>query len=153
MLQDWFPLIMLLMHFPVLLIHEYGHACAGRLVGTTMTGIYIGEGKPVISIGHVHWSPQKFWQGRYSYKHVQLKWGQRFLLISGGVLANLITGSLVWVFALLYPEWFAGVFTSAFVTMSFLFVIVNLFPHTLSNGLKNDGLNLKELWLSRNTDK
>lgn len=153
MLQDWFPLIMLVMHFPTLLIHEYGHACAGRLVGTSMIGIYIGEGKPLISIGHVHWSPRQFWMGRYTYKGQQLTWGQRVLLSSGGILANLLTGLFLWALALLNPERFAGVLTSAFVTMSFIFVIVNLLPITWSNGLKSDGLNLKELWETRTMDK
>ena len=153
MLQDWFPLILFAMHFPVLLIHEYGHAFAGRLVGTKMTGIYVGEGKPIISIGHVHWSPRQFWMGRYTYKEQKLTWGQRVLLSSGGVVANLVTGLILWALALLNPEWFAGVFTSAFVTMSFIFVIVNLLPRKWSNGLKSDGLNLKELWQARAAEK
>lgn len=153
MLQDWFPLIFICMYFVALLIHEYGHACAGRLVGAGMSGIYIGAGKPVISIGHVHWSPRQFWLGRYAYKNDQLTWRQRFFVSSGGILANLVTGLVIWALAFMYPDWIAGPVTSAFVTMSMIFVISNLILRTLGHGLKSDGWNLRELWLSRPVNK
>ncbi|MFN3366440.1 MAG: site-2 protease family protein [Exiguobacterium mexicanum] len=149
MFQDWFPLIMVFMYFVVLLIHEYGHACAGRIVGADMVGIYIGAGKPVISIGHVHWSPRKFWLGRYAYENDQLTWGQRFLVSAGGILANLATGLIIWALAFIYPAWFSGIFASAFVKMSMIFVISNLIPRTWGHGVKSDGWRLRELWLSR----
>lgn len=46
----WFNLIMLAFYFPSLILHEYGHALVGRLIGLSLKSVSIGKGESYASV-------------------------------------------------------------------------------------------------------
>ncbi len=83
----WFNLIMLAFYFPSLILHEYGHALAGRLIGLRLKSVSIGKGEPFLRIGHFSVAKKQIWEGLTSImilQQIPLRRGQRAVLLLGG---------------------------------------------------------------------
>ena len=92
-----FNLIMLAFYFPSLILHEYGHALVGRLIGLRLKSVSIGKGEPFLRIGHFSVAKKQIWEGLYQPypPTVPLRRGQRAALLFGGIFANFIAGTFV----------------------------------------------------------
>ncbi|RDB34112.1 site-2 protease family protein [Exiguobacterium sp. RIT594] len=147
-----FNLIMLAFYFPSLILHEYGHAFAARLVGLRLKSISIGKGEPFLRIGHFSIARKQFWEGLHQSEpsEIPVSRGQRAIVLLGGVGANLIGGIIILILSLLFPSPTMHFFTQPFIQVSVIFILFNLLPIRLSSGLASDGLQLKQLFFNKN---
>ena len=147
-----FNLIMLAFYFPSLILHEYGHAFAARLVGLRLKSISIGKGEPFLRIGHFSIARKQFWEGLHQSEpsEIPVSRGQRAIVLLGGVGANLIGGIIILILSLLFPSPIMHFFTQPFIQVSVIFILFNLLPIRLSSGLASDGLQLKQLFFNKN---
>ncbi|MCT4791273.1 MULTISPECIES: site-2 protease family protein [Exiguobacterium] len=147
-----FNLIMLAFYFPSLILHEYGHAFAARLVGLRLKSISIGKGEPFLRIGHFSIARKQFWEGLHQSEpsEIPVSRGQRAIVLLGGVGANLIGGIIILILSLLFPSPTMHFFAQPFIQVSVIFILLNLLPIRLSSGLASDGLQLKQLFFNKN---
>ncbi|ACB60986.1 conserved hypothetical protein [Exiguobacterium sibiricum 255-15] len=148
----WFNLIMLAFYLPSLILHEYGHAFAARLVGLRLQSISIGKGESFLQIGHFSLARKQFWEGlhRSQPSEISLSRGQRAVVLLGGVGANLTGGVFVLILSLLFPSPIMHLLAQPFIQVSLIFIVFNLLPIRLSSGIASDGLQLKQLFFNKN---
>lgn len=147
-----FNLIMLAFYFPSLILHEYGHVLAARLVGRRLKSISIGKGEPFLRIGHFSIARKQFWEGLHQShpSEISLSRGQRAAILLGGVGANLIGGVFVLILSMLFPNPVMQFLAQPFIQVSLIFILFNLLPIRLSSGIASDGLQLKQLFFNKN---
>ena len=148
----WFNLIMFCFYFPSLILHEYGHAIVGRLIGLRLKSVSIGKGEPFLRIGHFSVARKQFWEGLYQShpSEIPRRRGQRAALLLGGVGANFIGGVFVFILSQLFPSPIMHLLALPFIQMSVIFVLLNLIPIRLTSGVPSDGLQLKQLFFNKN---
>lgn len=148
-----FNLIMLAFYFPSLILHEYGHALVGRLIGLRLKSVSIGKGEPFLRIGHFSVARKQFWEGLYQShpSEIPLRSGQRAALLLGGIFANFIAGTFVAGLSLLFPSPVMHLLAPPFIQISSIFILFNLIPIRLTSGFPSDGLQLKRLFFNKNS--
>ena len=149
----WFNLIMLAFYLPSLILHEYGHAFAARLVGLRLQSISIGKGEPFLRIGHFSIARKQFWEGlhRSQPSEISLSRGQRAVVLLGGIGANFIAGTFIAGISQLFPSPVMHLLAPPFIQVSIIFILFNLIPIRLTSGFPSDGLQLKRLFFNKNS--
>lgn len=149
----WFNLIMFAFYLPSLILHEYGHALVGRLIGLRLKSVSIGKGEPFLRIGHFFVAKKQIWEGLYQPypPTVPLRRGQRAALLLGGIFANFIAGLFVSGLSQLFPSPVMHLLAPPFIQISIIFILFNLIPIRLTSGFPSDGLQLKRLFFNKNS--
>jgi Zn-dependent protease len=133
--------------YPIaVLIHELGHAFFVKLFGEKIISIGFGTGEKIVQI-------KKFYVAKDSILFGKIRWDrsselnvyQSFFLYFGGILFNILTGTILWIFG---DVTYAYIY-KPFIFLSYYMALFNLVPFKFRDGRDSDGLLILKLFKSR----
>ena len=134
--------VMYIIYIPiVIIIHELGHALFVVLFGKEVREIQLGFGKDLFRIKKFVVKRSIGWNGGYcSWENIDsLAWYKKILIFLGGIILNLVTATLVWIFGdVQYADWYRS-----FIILSYFIAVINLFPFKFKSNItkiESDGL-------------
>ncbi|WP_193768990.1 site-2 protease family protein [Metasolibacillus meyeri] len=138
--ESIWTLLLGLLYLPIaILIHELGHALFGTLVKVKITEVSVGTGQSLFQYGRFR-VRRNLLKGYFKYDASNpLTTYQSILLALGGIIANLVTATAVWILGdIAYADWYRP-----FILVSYSMAVVNLFPFKMkreSELYDSDGL-------------
>ena len=132
--------VMYIIYIPiVIIIHELGHALFVVLFGKEVREIQLGFGEDLFRIKKFVVKRSMGWSVGYcSWENIDsLAWYKKLLIFLGGIILNLLTATLVWIFGdVQYADWYR-----AFIVVSYFIAVINLFPFKSNiTKIDSDGL-------------
>lgn len=151
MLEQSINFMMYIIYLPiVIIIHELGHAAFVMLFGKEVKEISLGFGEDLFKIKKFVVKRNGWWTGYCSWENLDsLAWYKKILIFLGGIIFNIVTGTLVWIFGdVQYADWYR-----TFIIVSYWSALFNLLPFKYIFIGESDGLQCIQLLNSIKQEK
>ena len=139
MQEQLINILMYIIYMPiVVIIHELGHAFFVVLFGKEVREIHLGFGEDLFRIKRFVVKKSVWSIGYCSWENLDsLTWYKKILIFLGGIIFNLVTATLVWIYGdANYADWYR-----AFIVFSYFLAVVNLLPFKSNfTKIESDGL-------------
>lgn len=132
-------------------LHEAGHAIAGRLAGMRLVAFGLGRWRWMRGQSGWHRPPGKAVAGIGGFAAMLPEAGRTpgsggyGLFMAGGIIANLLASLLLWLAMRWTSGWLTGLL-AGIAMIGMLMAVVNLVPWRTRSGWQTDGYKLLDLW-------
>lgn len=123
-----------------------GHAFFVRIYGGEIKGLGFGEGEVLIKVKKFFVKRKLILMGRIEWKlPINLTSYKYILIYLGGIIFNIITGTLVWIFGNVeYADYYRN-----FIIFSYLVSFCSLVPFKYSPNTDSDGLKVLNIFIDK----